>query len=85
MTTPSSAQLKRAARIVEKIETLEKELAEILGQASGAPNADKGAKPAKVKKAKRNMSPEAREKIAAAQRKRWAKAKRAKKVEAPAS
>lgn len=85
MTTPSSAQLKRAARIVEKIESLEKELAEILGQASGASNADKGAKPAKVKKAKRNMSPEAREKIAAAQRKRWAKTKRAKKVEAPAS
>jgi hypothetical protein len=35
-------------------------------------------KPAR-KKAKRTMSPEAREKIAAAQRKRWAKFKRAKK------
>ena len=37
------------------------------------------AKTAKKAKTKRVMSPEAREKIAAAQRKRWAKAKRAAK------
>jgi len=42
-------------------------------------------KPAKKKKGKRTMSPEAREKIAAAQRKRWAKTKRAaKKADASA-
>lgn len=39
----------------------------------------KGKKTAKGKKAKRVMSPEAREKIAAAQRKRWAAQKKAAK------
>jgi hypothetical protein len=85
MNIPSLSQLKRAVLIAEKLEQLEQELADILGQKPGAPKADKGAKPVKAKKTKRTMSPEAREKIAAAQRKRWAKSKRAKKAEAPAS
>ena len=85
MNIPSVTQLKRAVLIAEKLEQLEKELANILGQASSTPKAAKGAKPGKVKKTRRTMSPEAREKIAAAQRKRWAKSKRAKKAEAPAS
>lgn len=79
MNTPSAAQLKRASHLAEKIEELQKELAAILGQTSESGGA---AKPRKAGKKKRTMSAEAREKIAAAQRKRWAKSKRAKKTEA---
>lgn len=84
-TTPSAAQLKRAARIAEKLEKLEKELAGILGQTRSHSKADNAAQPGKARKKRRTMSPEAREKIAAAQRKRWAKSKRAKKAEAAGS
>lgn len=77
MTTPSSSTLKRAAALQEKIETLQKDLASILG---GSSVSGKSVKAPKVKpdgrKKKRTMSPEAREKIAAAQRKRWAKQKK---------
>ena len=124
---PSVAQLHRAIKIAEQIQSLESELAAILGTAGGpvttsvAPSASapkakrKYTKKAAVvvsdgptatdaavlsvlgekkrkytKKAatttepptpakkKGKMSPEAREKIAAAQRKRWAKVKKAK-------
>lgn len=82
-THPSIGQLKRAVQIAEQIQKLEAELASLL-RASG--NAQSGAaivvKGAKAKKAggkrKRVMSPEAREKIAAAQRARWARQKKAK-------
>ena len=124
---PSVAQLHRAIKIAEQIQSLESELAAILGTA-GAPVTKSVAPTASAPKAKRKytkksasvvsdgstaadavihplfgkakrkytkkaatttespapakkkfkMSPEAREKIAAAQRKRWAKVKKAK-------
>ena len=83
-------QLKRAVQIHEQIANLEAELARLLGGAIGkATGAKRGRKPAaataeageavvtRKKKGKRTMSPEAREKIAAAQRRRWAKQKKA--------
>ena len=82
MKTPTVANLKRALKIAEQIETLEAELASLM---SGSPAAAKGVKEPKApkpKKTRRAMSPEAREKIAAAQKKRWAKQKRAEKKEA---
>lgn len=57
----TSAQLKRAADLKDKIEALTEELTGILGTSSPAP------------KARRKMSAGARAKIAAAQKKRWAK------------
>jgi hypothetical protein len=59
LTNVSIAQLQRAIAIKERIETLERELASVLG---AAPK-------------KRTMSASARAKIAAAQRARWAKAR----------
>ena len=59
----TSAQLKHAADIKDKISALEKELASILGSLAPAP------------KKKSKMSAVARAKIAAAQKARWAKAK----------
>ena len=84
-------QLKRAVQIHEEIESLQAELAGLLsGSSPSGSGAKRGRKPgpAKVvegdqpkatrkKGAKRTMSPEAREKIAAAQRRRWAKQKKA--------
>lgn len=67
----TTAQLKRAVTIKEKIEVLENELAIILGAGPAIRNARSGAR-----KRKRKMSPEAKEKIAAAQRARWARQKR---------
>ena len=64
----SSAQLRRAATLQEKIESMQKELAQLLG--SQAPATVAG----KVKK-KRTMSASARKKIAAAQKARWARQK----------
>lgn len=88
-TVYSLEQLKRAVEIHEQIEKLQAELASLLGQSAGAkrgrkPGTKGGATgsdevkstPAK-KKVKRAMSPEAREKIAQAQKKRWAKTKKA--------
>jgi len=60
-------QLKKAAAIKEKIDALNRELNKFLG---GLPTA--GRKPKK----RRTMSVAAKRKIAAAQRKRWAKIKR---------
>ena len=65
----TSAQLKHAADIKDKISALEKELASILGSASTITT------PAPAPKKKRKMSAAARAKIAAAQKARWAKAK----------
>lgn len=72
MSTPSLAQLKRAIVISEQIEKLQSELAGLFG-GQGAPG--KTATPKSTKKGKRTMSPEARERIASAQRARWAKSK----------
>ena len=72
MSHPTATQLRKAADLSEKIEALQSELAALLG---GGPAPAK--KERAVKKGKRSMSPEAREKIAAAQRKRWAASKKA--------
>jgi hypothetical protein len=84
---PSVDQLKKALEIAEKIKVLESQLAAILGSSApvakaasvqeSAPVAKKGKAPKAVKK-KRELSPEAREKIAAAQRARWAKTNKTK-------
>ena len=74
MPIPSVSQLKQALKLAIKLEEAQSELASILGESSDT--AKRG--PGRPAKAKRQMSPEAREKIAAAQRKRWAKAKTAK-------
>jgi hypothetical protein len=79
----SAAQLRRAANIRERIEQLEKELLAILGGKSTgsggrakASAAESAPATKKKRRKKRSMSPEARERIAAAQRKRWAKHKK---------
>ncbi len=68
---PSTQQLQRAIQISEQIAKLEAELKAVLGgngQISIPPAAPAGGR----RKGKRNMSPEARERIAEAQRRRWA-------------
>ena len=65
----TATQLRRAADIKEKIDALNKEMASILG----APDSISGKAPRK-----RKMSRAGRAKIAAAQKARWAKIKRAK-------
>jgi hypothetical protein len=83
-TTLTLEQLKRAVQIRENMETLQAELNAILsgeaqprrrGRKPGSGAAAAASTPTK-KKGKRTMSPEARERIAAAQRRRWAKQKR---------
>ncbi len=85
---PTLEQLKRAAQVAEQIAKLEAELQAVLGGAKtrgrkpgkaakteeGA-DASEAAKPAKKsrKKRARNMTPEARARIAEAQKARWAK------------
>ena len=82
ISTPSIDRLKKAVEVAEQIEKLQSQLASILGDqpaVSAAPVA-KVAKVAASKpaaKGKRTMSPEARERIAAAQRARWAKSRSA--------
>jgi hypothetical protein len=66
-TTISVQQLKRAIAVREQIETLEHELAAILGETPATPTAGHGGR--------RKMSAAARAKIGAAQRARWAKQK----------
>jgi hypothetical protein len=68
----SAKQLRRAADIKDKIQSLEKELGQILGSST------KPAAPAAPKK-RRKMSAAGRARIAAAQKARWAKIKAAKK------
>jgi len=65
MTHLSASQLRRAARIKHKIESLQKEFSRLLAGTAGA------AAPRK----RRKMSAAARRKIAAAARARWAKVK----------
>lgn len=73
MPLPSVSQLKQALKIAIKLEEAQSELASLLGESSETVKQA----PGRPRKAKREMSPEAREKIAAAQRKRWAKQKKA--------
>jgi hypothetical protein len=67
MTNLSASQLRRAADIKDKIESLQEQLTRLLG------GADRAAAPHK----RRKMSAAGRRKIAAAARARWAKAKAA--------
>jgi len=67
MTHLSASQLRRAANIKHRIETLQKQLARLLGSAAGA----------SVLRKRRKLSAAARRKIAAAARARWKKAKAA--------
>jgi len=85
-TTPSVEQLQRAILITEQIANLEAELKVVLGGAgqvtATAPvKTTAAAKPAKKK---RTMSPEARARIVAAQKERWAKIKEGKAAATPA-
>jgi len=84
----SVQQLKRALELRERIETLEGELSSILGEtpvAAAAPSpaaatAAPAVKGKRGRKGKRLMSAEWRAKIAAAQTRRWAKARAEKAV-----
>jgi hypothetical protein len=67
----SATQLRRAADIQDKIESLQGELNQLLGDGS-----EPSAKP---ERKRRKMSAAARAKIAAAQRARWAKVRSGKK------
>lgn len=67
----SAQQLRRAADIKDKIESLQNELNGVIGASNSAPA---GAAPKK----KRTMSAAGRARIAAAQKARWAKAKETK-------
>jgi len=71
----TASQLRTAANLKEKIASLEKELAAILGAPAPAAKMP-SAKPAKRKG---KMSAAGRARIAAAQKARWAKIKAAKK------
>lgn len=76
---PTAGQLRQAAAIVEQIETLQAQLTALL-DGNAIPSASSPTAPAKrglgrPKKQKRTMSPEARARIAEAQRKRWAAVK----------
>jgi hypothetical protein len=73
LTSLSVAQLKRAVAIKERIQKLEKKLGAIIGAPGSAPAEGR------VIRRRRKMSAEARAKISAAQRARWAKQKAGKK------
>lgn len=76
-TIPSVKQLRRATEIAEQIEKLEQELRSVLGQEAPARQSADASAPAQAPKKrlqvrkKRTVSPEARAKMAAGQRKRW--------------
>lgn len=79
--------LRRAGEILQEIERLQQELASLFGGNSGAVSASprqgaKGAKAAKPQGKRRSMSPEARARIAAAARARWARYRSEKKAAA---
>jgi hypothetical protein len=77
---PSVDQLTHALEITRQIEKLESELASILGgNFKVAKRFAKSDKVTPTGRKKRTMSPEAKEKIAAAQRLRWSKQKKADK------
>ncbi|SKA89059.1 hypothetical protein SAMN02745166_01530 [Prosthecobacter debontii] len=74
---PSVDQLTRALEVTRQIEKLQAELNSILG--GNYKSVGKLPKAEKQGRKKREMSPEAKEKIAAAQRLRWARQKKAEK------
>lgn len=74
------AELREAVAIKEKIEALESELASVIGAES---DAEEPAAPGRRKR--RHMSAAARARIGAAQRARWAKARKATRAAARAA
>lgn len=78
----TSERLRRAAAIVEQIQALQTQLDSLLQGTATVPAVAAKAAPAKKvakrgrKPGKRTMSPEARARIAEAQKKRWAALKR---------
>jgi len=74
-TSPSIKQLQRAIQITEHIGKLEAELKAILGSIGGVTAPGKIAAVVPRMKKKRTMSPEARARIVAGQKARWAKIK----------
>jgi hypothetical protein len=82
MPTPSLSALHRAVKIQEEIEKLEGELNALLsGGVVASPTRESAIReaPPKAPKKRRKMSPEARARIVAAQKKRWEKFRKAKK------
>ena len=79
--------LKRAAEIRQQIDDLEKELDSLLtGKAAPRKKAKSKAAKKKKKSGKRKLSPEALDRIRAAQKRRWAKVKKdSEKSKAPAA
>jgi hypothetical protein len=75
LSTLTSAQLIKAAKIKEQLAKLEKQLSALLGEAAASPT-----KAVKVAKKKGKMSAAGRARIVAAQKARWAKIKAAKKT-----
>jgi hypothetical protein len=78
ITSLSVQQLRKAAALKEKIQSLEKELAQLLGSPAASP-----ASPAPKQK-KFTMSAAAKAKISAAAKLRWAKVRAAKTAGKPA-
>lgn len=72
---PTLAQLKQAVAIAEQIEKLQRQLDSIVAGNASAVAALKTVLAPSAKTGKRTMSAAARERIAAAQRARWAKSK----------
>src|SRR5450432_1442422 len=72
---PTLSQLKQAVSVAERIESLQAQLASLVGGTGPVASAPKAASSPVAKAGKRTMSPEARARIAAAQRARWAKSK----------
>ena len=72
ITRLTPAQLRRAADLQEQIESLKRELDQILPVGLGAPAPAIGAPAAPAKKGKKRFSAETRAKMAAAQQARWA-------------
>jgi hypothetical protein len=72
---PTLIQLKEAVTIAEQIEALQAKLASLVGGGGSVVSAPKAVSAPAAKPGKRTMSAEARARIAAAQRARWAKSK----------
>ena len=77
---PTLIQLKQAVTIAEQIEKLQATLSGLIGGSEPVAPAPKVVSTPVAKAGKRTMSAEARARIAAAQRARWAKSKAAAKA-----
>ena len=86
LTSFSVAQLQRALQIKQEIESLENQLAQLLGQPSATPAVRRGRPPGRrgPGRPRGKMSAAGRAAIAAAQRARWARARGEEPVAKPA-